>query len=88
MRAALRAAGMLTSPDKGQHLEAVASAVAAFEAARKALEDAVRGALNHGASWAEIGALLGISRQAAFQRYGPKQARLVHGDAEPQSAPT
>jgi hypothetical protein len=84
----LRPERTVTSADKGHQLEAVASAVAAYEAAREALEDAVRGALDHGASWSEIGGLLGISRQAAFQRYGPKQARVLQGDTESQSAPT
>ena len=86
MRATFGLAGTVTSSDKGPHLAALASAVATFEAAREALEDAVRRALDHGASWSEIGGLLGISRQAAFQRYGPKQVRLVQGDTEP--APT
>jgi L-alanine-DL-glutamate epimerase-like enolase superfamily enzyme len=50
----------------------VASASAAFEAAREALREAVRMALDHGASWSDIGATLGVSRQAAFDRFGPK----------------
>jgi hypothetical protein len=65
----------VSPPGKAEHLKFLAKAVAAFEAARQALEDAVRGALDHGASWSEVGGLLGISRQAAFHRYGPKRAR-------------
>jgi hypothetical protein len=60
--------------EKAQYLEAVSRAIARFEEARQALDDAVRAALDHGASWADIGGLLGVSRQAAFQRFGPKQA--------------
>lgn len=70
----------MTTPGKAEDLEVLARAVAAFEAARLALENAVSGALDHGASWSEIGGLLGISRQAAFHRYGPKEARGAHLD--------
>ena len=72
----------MTRPDKVERLDVLAGSVAAFEAARVALEDAVRGALAHGASWSEIGGLLGISRQAAFHRYGPKGARRIQLDGE------
>jgi hypothetical protein len=65
----------VTARGEPEHLDVVARAVAAFEAAREALEDAVGTALDHGATWSEIGGLLGISRQAAFHRYGPKEAR-------------
>jgi hypothetical protein len=34
-----------------------------------ALDDAARVALQHGASYAELGRVLGVSRQAARQRY-------------------
>jgi hypothetical protein len=53
----------------------VAAASAAFEAAREALRNAVHAALDHGASWSEIGRTLGVSRQAAFERFGPKHGR-------------
>ena len=74
----------MSPPGKAEHLELLAKAVAAFEAAREALEDAVRGALDHGATWSEVGGPLGISRQAAFHRYGPKQAREA---ARPDNKP-
>jgi hypothetical protein len=35
-----------------------------------AIAEAVAGQRKNGASWARIGAGLGITRQAAFQRYG------------------
>jgi hypothetical protein len=54
---------------------AVADASRAFEASRIALQEAVRAALDDGATWLDIGDVLGVSRQAAFQRFGPKQAR-------------
>ncbi len=72
----------MTGPDKVERLDVLARSVAAFEAARVALEDAVRGALAQGASWAEVGGLLGISRQAAFHRYGPKGAHPTQLDSE------
>lgn len=61
--------------DKAQVLKRVAAASVAFEAARDALHHTVRLALDEGASWSEIGAVRGVSRQAAFQRFGPKQTR-------------
>ena len=77
----LRQARTVISPDKAERLDLLARAVATFQAAREALEDAVRSALDHGASWSEIGGLLGISRQAAFHRYGPKDPRRAEGDS-------
>ena len=65
----------MTSPERTRRLEVVADASTAFETARVALHDAVRAALDDGATWLDIGDVLGVSRQAAFQRFGPKQAR-------------
>jgi hypothetical protein len=64
---------MMTTSDKARRLEMVAKASAAFEAAREALQRAVHVALDHGATWSDIGGVLGVSRQAAFQRFGPKE---------------
>ena len=64
----------VTAPDKSRLLETVSAASAAYEAARDGLHEAVRAALDHGATWTDIGAVLGVSRQAAFQRFGPKRA--------------
>ena len=74
-RATFRLGRTMTPRDKAEHLELLARAVANFEAAREAVEEAVGKALDHDASWSEIGGLLGISRQAAFHRYGPKETR-------------
>ena len=65
----------VTSPERTRLLEVVGDASTAFDAARAALHDAVRAALDAGATWSDIGDVLGVSRQAAFQRFGPKQAR-------------
>lgn len=64
----------VTPSEKARTLKGVTTAAAAFEAARASLHQAVQRALEHGASWSEIGGVLGVSRQAAFQRFGPKQA--------------
>ena len=65
----------MTSPDKSHLLDVVSGASTTFEAARVALHEAVHAALADGATWSDIGEVLGVSRQAAFQRFGPKQAR-------------
>lgn len=72
---ASRATRTVTSSDKFHLLEAVSGASTTFDAARAALHEAVRAALDGGATWSDIGEVLGVSRQAAFQRFGPKQTR-------------
>lgn len=52
------------------HLTAIADAEAGVHEAQAALTDAVRAARADGVSWADIGAVLGTSRQAAFKRFG------------------
>lgn len=64
----------MTFPDKSSLLMMVADASAELTNAREALQRAVRNALDGGATWSEVGAVLGVSRQAAFQRFGPKEA--------------
>jgi hypothetical protein len=54
----------------GAPLASVAAARELARAADRALRDAVDGARAAGASWADIGEVLGSSRQAAFQRFG------------------
>lgn len=51
-------------------LDAVKRLTATIEEAEAARGGAVRDARTGGASWQAIGAALGISRQAAQQRYG------------------
>ncbi|MCD2190995.1 sigma-70 family RNA polymerase sigma factor [Actinomycetospora soli] len=51
-------------------LRSVTAAADALDRSRDALEAAVRAARAHGRSWARIGGLLGVTRQAAQQRFG------------------
>ncbi len=61
---------------EGEALEEVRRAQRAVTAARVELRSAVDRAHADGASWAAIGAVLGISRQAAFKRFGrPRDPR-------------
>ena len=70
----LRSYPTVTAPDKPSLLSMVAAASAALDVAREALHQAVHEALDGGATWSEVGEVLGVSRQAAFQRFGPKHA--------------
>ncbi|HEX3816355.1 MAG TPA: DUF3887 domain-containing protein [Mycobacteriales bacterium] len=57
--------------DDGEHaLGAIGSARDAARAAEEGLAMTVAEARGAGHSWAQIGAVLGVSRQAAFQRFG------------------
>ena len=51
-------------------LRDLARAVAVRDDAERAIGAAVDAARDQGLSWATIGAVLGISRQGALQRYG------------------
>jgi hypothetical protein len=51
-------------------VDAVAEAARAYGGAGQALEDAVAAARAYGASWTDIGAAVGLTRQAAYQRWG------------------
>ncbi|MDQ4096658.1 MAG: hypothetical protein M3144_02150 [Actinomycetota bacterium] len=72
----------MPTPDKTNMLEMVAEASEAYEAARQTLQKAVHTALDHGASWSAIGGVLGVSRQAAFQRFGRKRTSASRSDDE------
>ena len=52
----------------------------ALEAAQVALEDGVAAARADGASWAQIGDALGVSRQAAFKRFASPRDPRSWGD--------
>jgi hypothetical protein len=52
------------------HMRRIAAAAEALAAADAALTDAVAAARAAGDTWAMIGTALGISRQAAYQRFG------------------
>lgn len=73
----------ILSDDDG--LEEVAAAQVRLEQARTQLHDAVTRARAHGHTWAQIGEVLGMTRQAAFKRFGsPRDPRT----GENMSAPT
>jgi hypothetical protein len=65
---ALAAAPVLTDPEDRGRL--VTDAAGVREAAEGILVATVQQARDDGASWQTIGDALGVSRQAAFQRYG------------------
>ena len=48
---------------------AIADALAQVEAAQKSLTEAVAAARSTGWSWAQVGEVLGTSRQAAWERF-------------------
>lgn len=54
----------------GRHMRRIAAAAAALQDAEKEVADAVIAAREAGDSWNMIGIALGVSRQAAFQRFG------------------
>lgn len=54
-------------PTDARRVELHAASVRAAEAA---LRDAVALARGHGATWTELGRALGVTRQAAQQRFG------------------
>jgi hypothetical protein len=55
-------------------LRAIAEAVNDVQAAERLVRDAVDAARKNGRSWSRIGMALGVSRQAAHERYGSKLA--------------
>jgi hypothetical protein len=73
--ATMAAAAVLGDADpreasREEMLEVVAVSSTILEAARSAMESSVAAARGQGCSWAEIGKVLGVTRQAAFRRYG------------------
>lgn len=57
-------------------LEEVAAARSRLEQARAQVQEAVTRARAHGHTWAQIGGVLGMTRQAAFKRFGsPRDPR-------------
>lgn len=62
--------GGATSLDSAGHLELVRRTAVADHQTRRLLQQAVDAARGAGHSWAAIGAELGMSRQAAQQRFG------------------
>lgn len=66
---------------RGDALAATASAAGHRREAESALDDTVARALHWGASWAEIGDALGVSRQSAHRRY-----RHIRWDPDTQTS--
>jgi hypothetical protein len=62
--------GGLTTVNPDNPEELLRSALRAVELAADALDVAVDVARDHGMSWQKIGDLFGISRQAAWERFG------------------
>lgn len=56
-------------------LRRIGEAADAIERARDALTQAVASARSHGRSWGQIGMVLGVSRQAARERFGTPSPR-------------
>lgn len=56
-------------------LRQIAEAFQQTVTAETALTQAVTAARTAGHSWAQVAAVLGVSKQSAQQRYGPKHAR-------------
>jgi hypothetical protein len=55
------------------HLRRIIAAAAALQDAQEELHSAVSAARDAGDTWDTIGVALGVTRQAAFQRFGPKE---------------
>ncbi|MEL4504074.1 hypothetical protein AAEX63_04450 [Luteococcus sp. H138] len=60
---------METSPDEPS-LAAIGLAQQALDQAERGLHDAVRAARDAGRTWQEVADVLGVTRQAAFKRFG------------------
>jgi hypothetical protein len=58
----------------GRHMRRISAAASAVDAAQTELRAAVDAARDAGDTWAMIGVALGISRQAAYQRFGQHEA--------------
>lgn len=76
----LRADPALDPARPTDHLAIVERAAQAHAATRDLLQQAVTAARGSGHSWAAVGAILGLSRQAAQQRFGPVNEDSVEHD--------
>lgn len=65
--------------DPGAHLDLISLAEAASHEVDRVLLSSIRSARQAGNSWGRIGARLGMSRQAAQQRFGPALGEVVPG---------
>lgn len=71
MTDALEAAvALIPTPEVDARLIAIAKAQGRLAAAESAVNQAVKLARRDGASWSQVGDAIGITRQAAQQRFG------------------
>lgn len=75
--ASVAAGPAATTTEPGGPLDALAAAGAERRRAEAALDEAARAALAQGASYGEVGRVLGMSRQAARQRWGRAAAEAT-----------
>lgn len=64
-----------TPAENPADLRRIGLALRALADEQREVDDAVAAARDNGRSWGEIGLVLGISRQAARERYGQAAAR-------------
>jgi hypothetical protein len=62
--------GQLLAQESASPLDAIASIQGAVSEIGEGMQAAVQRAREAGSTWAEVGQVLGITRQAAFQRFG------------------
>jgi DNA-directed RNA polymerase specialized sigma24 family protein len=68
----------ISSPEAdASDLRRVGEAADAIEHARETLREAVASARSRGRSWGQIGMVLGVSRQAARERFGTPSPRTA-----------
>lgn len=77
----VEAAGAGAPPDSGGEVRGIRHADELVRRSRERLQEVVSTARSHDVSWQEIGDALGVSRQAAFKRFGAK------GEGETMAAP-
>jgi hypothetical protein len=86
IREAVAEAVLTASADQGpgddpdSHLLMVAASAVAAEESSRLLRQSITGARAAGNSWEALGRLLGISRQAAQQRFGTSSSSVVPGE--------
>jgi hypothetical protein len=88
--AARRLVGQLLSEESASPLDAVAFIQGAASEIGEGMQAAVQRARTAGSTWAEVGQVLGISRQAAFQRFGrpadPRTGQPMAASMRPDAA--
>ncbi|GAA5196401.1 hypothetical protein GCM10023322_65240 [Rugosimonospora acidiphila] len=81
---------LLASPGARRPLDTIAMMQGAAQSLSEGLRDAVERARSSGSSWADVGRVLGTTRQAAFQRFGrptdPRTGRPMAENVLPGAA--